>query len=126
FAAGDARVFAGAGAVSGHDADDRVIYNTSTGQLFYDADGSGGSAAQLMATLQGATALSATDIVAGTQAAAPSPYNVRTLVATGPSDNRVDMVFLGDGYTAGEMAKYTSDILGLRDYMFSGNALSEP
>src|SRR5204863_9802058 len=34
----------------------------STGQLFYDADGSGGGAAQLIATLQGAPAISATDI----------------------------------------------------------------
>jgi Ca2+-binding RTX toxin-like protein len=62
FGAGDARFFAGAGANSGQDASDRVIYNTSTGQLWYDADGSGSGAAQLIATLQGAPALAATDI----------------------------------------------------------------
>ncbi len=62
FAVHDARFFAAAGATGGHDADDRVIYNTTTGQLFYDADGNGGGAAQLVATLQGAPALAATDI----------------------------------------------------------------
>jgi Ca2+-binding RTX toxin-like protein len=62
FAAGDARFFAGAGATAAHDASDRVVYNTTTGQLFYDHDGSGGDAAQLVATLQGAPAIAATDI----------------------------------------------------------------
>jgi Ca2+-binding RTX toxin-like protein len=62
FTAGDARFFAGARATSGQDATDRVIYNTSTGQLFYDADGSGEGAAQLIAMLQGAPTLAATDL----------------------------------------------------------------
>ena len=62
FAAGDARFYAAAGATGGHDADDRLVYNTSTGQLYYDADGSGAGAAQLVATLQGAPTLAATDM----------------------------------------------------------------
>jgi Ca2+-binding RTX toxin-like protein len=62
FAASDARFFAAAGAASGHDADDRVVYNTSTGQLYYDDDGSGAHAAQLVLTLQAGAALTATDI----------------------------------------------------------------
>jgi len=62
FAAGDGRFWAAAGATSGHDANDRVIYNSSTGSLYYDADGSGAGAAQLIATLQGQPALGATDI----------------------------------------------------------------
>jgi Ca2+-binding RTX toxin-like protein len=62
FAAGDARFAAGAGFTSGRDASDRMVYNTSTGQLFYDADGSGAGAAQLVATLQGNPAITATDI----------------------------------------------------------------
>ncbi|TMH26866.1 MAG: calcium-binding protein, partial [Betaproteobacteria bacterium] len=62
FASGDARFYAAAGANAGHDADDRVVYNITTGQLWYDGDGSGSGAAQLIATLQGAPALAATDI----------------------------------------------------------------
>lgn len=62
FAAGDARFRSGAFS-SGQDADDRIIYNTGNGQLWYDADGNGSGAAQLIATLQNIPALSATDIV---------------------------------------------------------------
>jgi len=62
FTAGDARFFAGAGATGGHDADDRIVYNTSTGQLYYDADGSGAGGAELVATIQGAAPVVAPDI----------------------------------------------------------------
>src|SRR3954469_8461447 len=60
FSAGDARFFTGTAA---HDADDRVIYNSGTRQLFYDADGNGSGAQQLIATLQSGATLAATDIV---------------------------------------------------------------
>jgi Ca2+-binding RTX toxin-like protein len=73
FAAGDARFFAAAGATAGHDADDRVVYNTSTGDLFYDADGNGAGAAQLIATLNGPAALTATDIFVDNGTPPPPP-----------------------------------------------------
>jgi Ca2+-binding RTX toxin-like protein len=62
FDADDAR-FAANSSGSAQDASDRVVYNTSNGQLWFDADGTGSTAAQLIATLQGASALEATDIV---------------------------------------------------------------
>src|SRR5207248_1402446 len=39
----------------GHDADDRVVFDTTTGSLYYDADGSGAGAAQLIASLDTGT-----------------------------------------------------------------------
>jgi Ca2+-binding RTX toxin-like protein len=62
FAAGDGRFWAAAGATSGHDANDRVVYNTSTGSLYYDANGSGAGGSQLIATFQANPTIAATDI----------------------------------------------------------------
>jgi Ca2+-binding RTX toxin-like protein len=39
------------GAVTGHDADDRVVHNSTTGALYYDGDGSGAGAAVQIAIL---------------------------------------------------------------------------
>ncbi|HEY6512388.1 MAG TPA: hypothetical protein VI032_10435, partial [Burkholderiaceae bacterium] len=49
-----------AGTAAG-DATDRIVYNGTTGQLFYDADGSGSVAQMLFATVAPGTALSAAD-----------------------------------------------------------------
>jgi Ca2+-binding RTX toxin-like protein len=62
FAPGDERFYAAANASAGHDLTDRVVYDTSSGRLYYDADGSGATPALVMATLQGAPLLAATDI----------------------------------------------------------------
>lgn len=61
-AADDARFYAAAGATGGHDATDRIVYDTASGRLYYDADGSGDGAAQLVATLEGHPALAATQV----------------------------------------------------------------
>jgi serralysin len=64
FAAGDERFFAARNASAAHDATDRVIYDTSSGRLYYDQDGTGAAPALIMATLQGAPPLAATDFTA--------------------------------------------------------------
>jgi Ca2+-binding RTX toxin-like protein len=43
------------------DADDRIIYDKGTGNIFYDADGSGGGEALLFATVTAGTALTGAD-----------------------------------------------------------------
>ena len=45
------------------DGNDRIVYNAATGQLFNDADGSGGIVAVLFATFDGKLALSPQDFM---------------------------------------------------------------
>jgi Ca2+-binding RTX toxin-like protein len=44
-----------------HDANDHIIYNTKTGALMYDADGTGKGAAVQVATLSNHAAITAAD-----------------------------------------------------------------
>ena len=60
FAVGDARFHSGAAAAL---ITDRIIYDSSTGALYYDADGTGATAAVQFATLTDHATLAASDIV---------------------------------------------------------------
>ena len=65
FASGDARFWSSTSGTA-HDASDRIVLNTSTGQLWYDADGNGtGFAALLIATLPSGRTVVASDIWSG-------------------------------------------------------------
>ena len=46
------------------DADDRILYDIGTGQIRYDTDGAGGTAAILFATVNPGTALTSADFIA--------------------------------------------------------------
>ena len=43
------------------DADDRILYDASTGKLYFDADGNGAGAAVQFAILSGSPAITASD-----------------------------------------------------------------
>jgi Ca2+-binding RTX toxin-like protein len=57
--------FVAGGGAQAQDANDRILYNTATGTVSYDADGNGAGAALAFATLFGAPSLAATDIMVG-------------------------------------------------------------
>ncbi len=53
-----------------------------------------------------------------TEALVDAADEVVTLVNSGPSENRIDVVFMGDGYTAGERDKFFADMQRMIDDMF--------
>ncbi len=62
-ALGDAVFYAGKGARAGHDQDDRIVCDTKSGKLWFDADGAGGKDAILFAKVAGAPDLGHTDFL---------------------------------------------------------------
>lgn len=54
---------AGSGVTKAHDASDRLIYDTASGELRYDPDGAGGVGAGLIATLADAPSLAVADFL---------------------------------------------------------------
>ena len=48
-----------------------------------------------------------------------------TLVSHGPSDNRIDLVFVGDGYTAAQMPSYASHVNSIYPTFFNEAPLDE-
>ena len=129
WAAGDGRFYAAAGASAGHDADDRLVYNTTNGNLYYDADGSGSGSAQLVATLSGAPSVSAADITVFDGSAPPPPppppdgsingtAGDDSLVGT-PGNDTINGLGGNDTIQAGEGADSVSGGSG-NDSMFAG------
>lgn len=54
-----------AAGMSAQDADDRIIYDSATGQIFYDADGNGSGAQVLFAQVGAGVALTSADFLVG-------------------------------------------------------------
>lgn len=55
--------YAAAGAKKAHDSSDRIIYDKSSGKLYYDSDGKGGAAAIHFATLTDKPLIGASDFL---------------------------------------------------------------
>src|SRR5215213_7968821 len=52
---------------------------------------------------------------------------LRPLKVSGPSSNRVDIIFMGDGYTSEEIpTQYNDQISNFLDYMFNGGLVTDP
>ena len=60
---GSTAFYAAADATKGHLATDRVIYNTTTGTLYYDKDGNGSGAAVQIGVLDNHPTLAYTDVL---------------------------------------------------------------
>ncbi len=69
------------------------------------------------------TALCLVAVFAFARAASAAP--AQTIVNNGDPANRVDVVIVGDGYTAAEMSKYQSDIQQFVGHMFEQEPLKE-
>lgn len=53
--------------------------------------------------------------------------NLRSIVSNGSSSNRVDIIFMGDGYTTREIGStYNSHIGNYLEYIFEDNPLTQP
>lgn len=60
---GEEQFHSGAGAFEGQDENDRIIYDTVSGSLYYDADGSGSEAAVRFAVLRGSPEVTSDDFL---------------------------------------------------------------
>lgn len=67
------------------------------------------------------TRLDERHVEAFTEIALEASDEVVTLVDGGPSSNRIDLVFMGDGYTNSERAKFFDDIQRIVREMFDGD-----
>ena len=57
------RYYEATGATAANDASDRIVYNLTNGNLYFDSDGAGGAASVLFATLNGAPNIGAADFL---------------------------------------------------------------
>jgi len=55
---------------------------------------------------------------------APGPWAVTTIVNNGPSGNRIDLVIVGDGYTAADLPGYAADAVNVVNGFFAQEPLA--
>lgn len=52
-------------------------------------------------------------------------WNSSVVLDNGDPSNRINIVFLGDGYQASEMSKYATDVQNTLDYILSTSPFSD-
>ncbi|HLP38029.1 M64 family metallopeptidase [Lacibacter sp.] len=52
-------------------------------------------------------------------------FTVDTISKTGPLEKRINLVYLADGYTAGEQAKFINDVISINDKLFNTVPIKE-
>ena len=52
-------------------------------------------------------------------------FDVETIWQSGPTDNRVNIILLGDGYTAAEQGDFVADAQAIFDGMFQAVPYAE-
>jgi hypothetical protein len=55
----------------------------------------------------------------------PAPAKPIPIRVNGPSSSKVDLLVMGDGYTAGEMKKFEADVRRLADHLFAVSPFKE-
>ncbi|ETV79534.1 hypothetical protein H257_07518 [Aphanomyces astaci] len=70
-------------------------------------------------------ALQSNNVERAEAARVAAPPVVRRIVNSGDPKNRIDIVFMGDGYTASEDSRFFSDIQRLTDEMFNGDTFTQ-
>lgn len=55
----------------------------------------------------------------------PPPLGIQPLIVNGPSSNRVDIIFLGDGYTKHERDKFFADAMLLAVNITDGHSFAD-
>ncbi|KAI1170224.1 IgA peptidase M64-domain-containing protein [Nemania sp. FL0916] len=59
------------------------------------------------------------------QDVAPPPLDIQPLIVNGPSDNRIDLIFFGDGYTEEEKDKFFTDAMTLAADVTDGQTFAD-
>ncbi|KAI1120545.1 IgA peptidase M64-domain-containing protein [Nemania abortiva] len=59
------------------------------------------------------------------QDVAPPPLEIRPLIVNGPSSNRIDLIFFGDGYTEDEKDKFFADAMTLAVAVTDGQTFAD-
>lgn len=55
----------------------------------------------------------------------PPPLEIKPLIVSGPSENRVDLIFFGDGYTEAEKDKFFDDAMALATELTDGRTFAD-